>query len=390
MADVLDIIRRQAFEKRVNSAPGGLHIRWTPKDVVRIHDHVEKISPQLLTRDLSSRIARGSESMAALRAKSGIKVRDAQTDDRNFAFIVSSSDVDRAGDVVTVGGIDARSFNRNPAVLSSHNSLQFPIAASSAPVVAGQLMTATARFPQLGVSEMSDSVVAALAGGLVRGASIGFIPRRWSFTKDPSRPMGVDFAECELLEWSVCAIPCNPSCLMLGVVDGSKSAPESDPLAPADNDYDWQCEGSHTLPLNVTDDPFDAAAAKAALLKQCSASGTISDEARQYFLAHDAKAPWKSKSYRYPFAAVTDNGIVASKTGWRQSLAAMLKADDVNDMPVTDAQMLVDRLEDRLGDLKASRARARAEADRLCGFKPKTREERLAEVAEMKRELGFD
>jgi hypothetical protein len=90
-------------------------------------------------------------------------------------------------------------------------------------------MLAIAKFPKPGVSANSDQIARAVRAGLQRGVSIAFIPTKWSFSKDPARPLGVDFHAIKLLEWSFCALPCNPDCLVIGAVSGGTAAPPSDP-----------------------------------------------------------------------------------------------------------------------------------------------------------------
>ena len=83
---------------------------------------------------------------------------------------------------------------------------------------------AVAKFPRPGISADSDRVAAAIRGGLTRGASIGFVPLKWSFTKDPARPMGISFHAVKMIEFSTCSIPCNSDCLLIGAVSGGKAA----------------------------------------------------------------------------------------------------------------------------------------------------------------------
>jgi phage head maturation protease len=63
--------------------------------------------------------------------------------------------------------------------------------------------------------------------GQVKGASIGFVPIKYAVSKDPARPFGIDFIEARVIEWSICAIPCNQSCLAIGPAN-SKSASNID------------------------------------------------------------------------------------------------------------------------------------------------------------------
>jgi phage head maturation protease len=60
--------------------------------------------------------------------------------------------------------------------------------------------------------------------GTLRAASVGFAPGQWEFSKDKSRPNGIDFISGHtLLEWSVVNVPANASCLCESIV-GQKSA----------------------------------------------------------------------------------------------------------------------------------------------------------------------
>jgi len=168
----------------------------------------------------------------------GIVIRDAHPTDRKFLWVISSEDVDHSNDVVMVDGADLAIFGKNPTVLDAHDSSATPLAVSSSPVVSGKMLTAIAKFPRPGVSERSDQVAAAIRAGLIKGASIGFIPLKWSFSKSPDRPFGVDFHKIRILEWSVCAVPANPSCLLLGAIDGQSASRSSSQNLPLDNVLD--------------------------------------------------------------------------------------------------------------------------------------------------------
>jgi hypothetical protein len=238
MADAtLELLRQDTITKRLNNV-GGNRVHWGAKDGAMIRDYVMSMSLNMFVRDvpLASRKLFDTGAAAVRRkllSEQGTTIRDAHPTDRKFLFVISSDDVDLAGDVVTPSGIDFANFVKNPAVLNAHDSSTLPIASSASPVVSGKTVTAIAKFPRPDVSECSDQVAAALRGGLVKGASVGFVPLKWAFTKDPSRPFGVDFLQIRLLEWSVCAIPCNPACLLLGTVDGqSSSRSSSQSLAP--------------------------------------------------------------------------------------------------------------------------------------------------------------
>lgn len=122
-------------------------------------------------------------------------------------------------------GVDSSLLAKNGAVLDGHDSSKPPVAISGRTFMSGNNTLAIARFPKPGVSANSDQIKAAALARLLRGVSIGFLPKKWSFSKDPSRPMGVDFSEILLVEFSLVAIPCNPDCYILGSVASSQSAP---------------------------------------------------------------------------------------------------------------------------------------------------------------------
>jgi phage head maturation protease len=211
MSSSLDILRRDALDTRLKGLAGGNRILWSAKDVTLIRDFVLS-QPESFFRKASSAPAPAS------RSASTTAMRDIQPSDLNFLFEVSNNSVDRAGDSIDPNGIDTAEFSRNPVVLNAHDSSQLPIATSSMPWVSGSSLMAVARFPAPGISPASDQVAAAIRAGLVKGCSIGFVPVKWSFSKDPSRPMGINFSSVKMLEYSCCSIPCNPGCLLVGAV----------------------------------------------------------------------------------------------------------------------------------------------------------------------------
>jgi hypothetical protein len=52
-------------------------------------------------------------------------------------------------------------------------------------------------------------------------------------SKDPARPMGIDFHSIKLLEFSYCSLPMNPDCRVLGSVSlGATTSPPGPGDAP--------------------------------------------------------------------------------------------------------------------------------------------------------------
>jgi HK97 family phage prohead protease len=63
-------------------------------------------------------------------------------------------------------------------------------------------------------SGFAQQIKSAVKEGTLRATSVGFIPIKWSFSRDKDRPGGIDFAEQELLEFSIVSVPANSEALM--------------------------------------------------------------------------------------------------------------------------------------------------------------------------------
>ena len=190
----IDMLRQEALTGRVKNI-GGNRVMWTAKDLAHIRDHIMAMPAETLLRHVpaASRKLFDAGAAAARRKFSelGIVVRDAHPTDRKFLSVISSEDVDHAGDVVTVDGVDLSVFVKNPAVLFAHNSSMLPLAVSTAPVVSGTMLTATTKFPRPGVSErFPESLVSKHQSEfrcrrLVTPAA--FLPRRKGETRPSKR-----------------------------------------------------------------------------------------------------------------------------------------------------------------------------------------------------------
>jgi HK97 family phage prohead protease len=207
----IDALRKDIFESRIKFMPGFNRVHWSAKDLSRIQEHIYS-QPLSVLRSASAPIRHEPAS------RSAPVPRAMPSDALNFLFKISSNDGDRAGDTVDPNGVDCIEFNQNPCVLDSHDSGELPIATATPPYVSGNALFSIAKFPPVGVAPSADQCAAAIRAGLVKGCSIGFIPKKWAFSKDSNRPFGIDYQQVQLLEYSVCAIPCNPAALLVGSV----------------------------------------------------------------------------------------------------------------------------------------------------------------------------
>jgi hypothetical protein len=229
MADALDFLRNAEWHKRISPPVAGANlILWEAKDLPTLHDGYMSARYEQLIQAAQPAIVKAVDpaiDKAAL-AKMGFELRDFGPKDLSFIGRPTCGvTVDHANDLVESPGVDWSLFEKNSPVLDSHNSAIPPVATSAMPFMSGNSHLAIFRFPNLGVSENSDSKAAAVRARLMRGLSIGFIPKRWSFSKDPNRPLGINFHEIKCIEFSLCSVPMNPSCRVLGAVANNQSAP---------------------------------------------------------------------------------------------------------------------------------------------------------------------
>ncbi len=238
MADALDILRKDAFHKRVHGIAGGNRIVWGEKDIIQIYDRLMSVRmEEIVTRHSApeTKLLGAADTDKSALAKMGIELRDIGAEGDPLAVVgkITSDRVDLANDRMTPSAIDYADFLKFRGILDTHDSSKPPVALSTQPWLSGASLLAIANFPRSGISADSDRIAASVRAGLQRGISIGFIPRKWSFSKDAARPLGIDFHESTLLEWSFCALPCNQDCRILGSVANNQSAP-SDPTKNVD------------------------------------------------------------------------------------------------------------------------------------------------------------
>lgn len=134
--------------------------------------------------------------------------------ERQIRVIVSTGDVDRAGDIVDPNGIDFTAYRKNPVVLYQHDHDE-PIARCAEIGVVNGRVEALFQFPDPGASETSDEVYNLIKAGVLNAVSIGFIPLE-SISLDPKDSWGPKrYTKCEMLEVSVVSVPANSNALII-------------------------------------------------------------------------------------------------------------------------------------------------------------------------------
>jgi HK97 family phage prohead protease len=134
--------------------------------------------------------------------------------DRQIRVIVSTGDVDRAGDIVDPNGIDFTAYRKNPVILYQHDHDE-PVARSVEIGLINGRVEALIQFPDPGASEKSDEVYNLIKAGVLNAISIGFIPLE-AIALDPKEPWGAKrYTKSEMLEASVVSVPCNSNALIV-------------------------------------------------------------------------------------------------------------------------------------------------------------------------------
>ncbi len=202
MADAPDhLLRQDAFLARIKGMPGGHRIRWSPSDVHRIAKHfglVERdIQPVLSTLPTRKEAFLGSTSIAG----------DTSYD---LTATLSTAAIDRSGDTIAVPGWKLNEYRNDPVVFFNHLTSELPIGRSPAVWIAGSKLKAAIKLAPGSANPMSDQVRQLVNDRYLSAVSVGFIPKRWEFAKDKSRPNAINFLEQTLLEFSIVGIPANP------------------------------------------------------------------------------------------------------------------------------------------------------------------------------------
>lgn len=132
-------------------------------------------------------------------------------DDRSVKFVITTGQADRENDVIDPEGWDLSSYLKNPVVMFAHDYGSLPVARTTSLESQGDKLIAVAEFASKELNPMAEQVFQMLKQGFLKGASVGFRPTTFQYNEKRG---GVDFAQQELLEFSVVPIPANSQALM--------------------------------------------------------------------------------------------------------------------------------------------------------------------------------
>jgi phage head maturation protease len=141
--------------------------------------------------------------------------------------VITTIDPDRAGDVVVPTGLrNAEEYLMNPVVLWAHNRSQFPpIGTCEWLDVQPRRVVAETRFAQ--DVPFAEDIFRLYEQGVLRGWSIGFVPRKAKRVLQRGREApGLRVEEWDLLEYSAVPIPENPGALTVALQKGLVRDPD--------------------------------------------------------------------------------------------------------------------------------------------------------------------
>jgi len=183
-----------------------------------------------------------TESMPAecpvfLRTFCAPEVKLIDTKQRTVTHLITTSSIDRMGDIVEAGGAQVANFMRNPVVMADHDyRIERIIGRAEKIQIESDGIMATTRFHDEGLGAMAFNLVKA---GMARAWSIGFRPQKAeSIESEPGTRSGFRFKIWELLEYSLVAVPANPDVVSNAIAKGLLTAEgalilfRSDPVQP--------------------------------------------------------------------------------------------------------------------------------------------------------------
>ena len=135
---------------------------------------------------------------------------DSQTSIKSF---ISTEDMDRSGDIMTIKGIDISHYKDNPIVLYNHDR--------NTVIAKNERLTRTTNDKGVKVlqavtkfapTQFAQELYEMAKLGFIKGWSISFIPKEWE-TRSDEKSTGWNIFKSLLLEYSLVTIPDNQNAL---------------------------------------------------------------------------------------------------------------------------------------------------------------------------------
>jgi len=156
----------------------------------------------------------GREVMASWPTYQELKAIDEKK--RTIEMVFSDETIDRDREVIKVAGWDIKNYKKNPVVLWAHNHAGLPIGRSEKTLIDGEQLKGNILFTTGETGNgLGEAVFNLFNNKFLNCGSVGFIglEENWieEQDRDKKKPVRREFLRQELLEYSICPVPANPS-----------------------------------------------------------------------------------------------------------------------------------------------------------------------------------
>jgi HK97 family phage prohead protease len=132
--------------------------------------------------------------------------------DRTITAVLSDERVALDNHVIKTDGIDTSEYNGT--VLFAHDDASPPIARMLSTWKRGTQLMGTMQFADPETYPFADTVYKLIRGKYLNSMSISWFPLKYERANDRSRPDGLNFLSCRLLEASVVPVPANSGAII--------------------------------------------------------------------------------------------------------------------------------------------------------------------------------
>ncbi|WP_315759766.1 phage major capsid protein [Bradyrhizobium sp. SZCCHNR3065] len=152
----------------------------------------------------------------------GAPIIATSTESRIISYVLSDESVARDGHRIFTDGIATANFAANPVFQWAHDTSGLPIGRVRNLRKAGGKLIGDVEYAD---HPFADMVYQLAREGFLNAVSISWEPIEWKYSTDNSRPGGIDFVKCDLLEVSQVPVPALPTALATARSIGIDTSP---------------------------------------------------------------------------------------------------------------------------------------------------------------------
>jgi HK97 family phage prohead protease len=175
--------------------------------------------PKYITAPEAHAAAKAGQLDGTLRK--GLVAAEVTAEKGRLRVCISTADVDRDNDTISMAGWELGNYLSNPVVLWAHDHRSLPVGKAVGVSMEGGKLVAEIEFAG---HAMAQCVKDLYEGGFMRAFSVGFRALEWNYNEERG---GIDFKRQELLEFSTVPVPANPHALVAASVAEIDLAPVS-------------------------------------------------------------------------------------------------------------------------------------------------------------------